>query len=539
MDITNVSSADHDDVDASPGSGFYADDVRFRSGVIAEQSPLRMAYAAALNGFDPPRPEGRFHYCDLGCGDGTTLNALASVHPEAAFVGIDFNEEHIAHARAQAESAGLANVRFIRASFTELGDHDLPVFDFIGMNGIYSWLERDVAAAARRFLAEHLRPGGLFYVEYMCMPGMIAIVPMWQLMQALVPDSGEPSQDRAKRALRLLEELTAGGMGYLQKHETARRAVRGYLQTWRSQERRVDHFAHNALASGFRPRFVTEMCEEMAAAGLVFAGRAAARLNDPELCVGARQLSVLRGVADRQTRELLTDFTRNERNRRDVFVMRGEPEPEAAKAFLLDEVRLLSRVPAENASRRLKAPDDREIALDGPGYECLIEGFDGAARTPGEIEMPEPVTAETLLTAAHRLYATGEYFLCRSTPLEASWRDVPRRLSMPLAINRALIETATTELRGVQVVAAATGGPAIWLGPLEAFGVRAWVEAGRDRAGDTLVDWVGGRDDAITVAGRSVPLSTLSKERLEQVLHRLARGKLLNMLRLGIVEAAA
>lgn len=538
MDITNASAVEHDGADGTPESGFYADDVRFRSGVIAEQSPLRMAYAAALNGFNPPRPEGHFRYCDLGCGDGTTLNALASVHPEAEFVGVDFNAGHIAHASAQAEAAGLRNVRFIQASFTALDAHDLPVFDFVGMNGIYSWLEGDVSAGVHRFLRDHLRPGGLFYVEYMCMPGMIAIVPMWQLMQALVPDTGEPSQERARRAVRLLEELTSGGMGYLQKHETARRAVRWYLRAWRSEEQRVEHFAHNALASGFRPRFVTEICEEMAAAGLVFGGRATARLNDPELAVGARQLSVLRGVEDRQTRELLTDFTRNERIRRDIFVMQGEPDPEAAKAFLLDEVRLLSRMPAANASRSLKAPDDREIALDGPGYECLIEGFDGAARTPREIAMPEPVTDDTLVTAAHRLYASGEYFLCRAAPLEAPWREVPARLRMPLAFNQGLLRTATTEVRGIQIVAEATGGALIWLGPLEAFGTLAWVESGRARAADTMVEWFGERDDTITVAGKVVPLSALSKERLEQILERLGRGKLLNMMRLGVVEPA-
>ncbi|RDD63649.1 class I SAM-dependent methyltransferase [Ferruginivarius sediminum] len=537
MDIFDV-SADGHDAESPQGGGFYADDVPFRSGVIQEQSPPRMAYIAALNGFNPPRPEGHFRYCDLGCGNGTTLNALAAVYPEAEFVGIDFNQGHIAHAREWAERAGLSNVRFVQASFTELAGHDLPSFDFIGMNGIYSWLEGDPLSAVHRFLADHLRPGGLFYVEYMCMPGMIAVVPMWQLMQALVPDTGGSSHERATRALRLLEELTGGGMGYLQKHETARRAVRGYLQDWQRNEHRVDHFAHNALASGFKPRFVTEMCDEMASAGLVFGGRAAVRLNDPELSVGTQQLSVLRGVEDRQTRELLTDFTRNERNRRDVFVMGGEPDPEGAKAFLLDDVRMLCRRPAAAASRKLTAPGDREITLEGPGYDRLIAGFDGAARTPREVEMPEPVSDETLITAAHRLYATGEYFLCRKTIYDADWRDVPERLSMPLAMNRILLDNSIAEFRGNQMVAEATGGAAIWLGPLEAFGVWAWLETGRGGAADVLVQRFAERDEKVTVSGKSVPLNSLAKGQIEQLLVRLGRGKLRNMLRLGIVTAA-
>ncbi|WP_425482804.1 methyltransferase domain-containing protein [Caldichromatium japonicum] len=58
---------------------------------------------------------------DLGCGQGLGLCLTASLHPEMAFVSIDFNPAHIAPAQGLARRAGLANVRFIEGDFVELG----------------------------------------------------------------------------------------------------------------------------------------------------------------------------------------------------------------------------------------------------------------------------------------------------------------------------------------------------------------------------------------------------------------------------------
>lgn len=539
MDISDATPPQHDDEGISGDSGFYADDVPFRSGVVVEQAPLRMAYVAALNGFDPPRPEGRFRYCDLGCGDGTTLNALASVYPEAEFFGIDFNERHIADARDTAATAGLENVRYVQASFTEAARHDLPAFDFIGMNGIYAWLDKDVLPSVHAFLADHLRPGGLFAVEYLCMPGMIAIVPMWHLVQALVPSDGGSSHERATRALRVLEELAGGGMAYLAKHETARRAVASYVRRWRSKPAWIDHFAHNALASGFRPRFFNEMSEEMAAAGLGFAGRLDVALNDPELCVPLKQLSLLRGIEDRPTRELLMDFIRNERNRRDLFVMRGEPDPAAARDFLLNEVRFLARTPAGAAAPSLSLPGGRRVPLTGPGYDSLIAGFEGAACALREIELPEPVSDDTLITAAFRLFATGRYFLCGDTVDVISGPDIPAQVEMPMAINRRLLDMAIESIATPHLMAEATGGPAIQLGPLEAVIIKGWMKVGYGEAAAEARANLAGRHETVRINGAERPLSSLSERQLVRVRDQLESVKIRNMLRLGILKAVA
>ncbi len=70
----------------APGNGATADaaanteyvqDVPYTWSFFRYQSPLLMNYAAALNGFAAPALDRGFSYCDLGCGNGVTVNLLA------------------------------------------------------------------------------------------------------------------------------------------------------------------------------------------------------------------------------------------------------------------------------------------------------------------------------------------------------------------------------------------------------------------------------------------------------------------------------
>mgnify|MGYP000373738946 CR=1 FL=1 len=520
-------------------AGFYADDVPFRSGVVWHQAPLQMAFTAALNGFNPPRPEGHFRYCDLGCGNGMTLNAYAAMYPDAEFLGIDFNPGHIADARAQAAELELDNVQYIQGSFDQVDLSDWPLFDFIGMNGIYSWLDEDVRPAAVRLVDRALRPGGLFYVEYMTMPGMVAVVPMWHLMQALNPDRGDGSRDRATRALRLLEELYNTGMSYLDRHPTAKNAAYGYVSKWRQNPGQVDHFAHNALASGFQPRFFNEMAAEMAEAGLVFGGRTQFMLNDPDLAVTLQQAGILRGVEDRNVRELLSDYMRNERNRRDVFVKDGAPDVDGAQGFILNEIRFMDRRPSGAPFPELSLPGPRKMGLDNTTYRNLLRACDGAARTLREADPEGAISAATLITAGHRLAASGSMFICRPHVAGEPLAEAPEHIRIPDLVNRKRFEKAEEALTGCVVLCRAVGGTLMQLGPLEVVLVNAWCEHGQSGAVQGALDRLRQSNQQIRIQQRPVRADSLTENQLRGPFNGLVRVRVPNMVRMGAMEAAS
>jgi 2-polyprenyl-3-methyl-5-hydroxy-6-metoxy-1,4-benzoquinol methylase len=98
---------------------------------------------------------------DLGCGSGRAVNQMARDYPSSRFHGIDFSDEAIGRARAEADRLGLKNARFDvvdAASFAEVEKYDfITTFDAI----------HDQADPQRVLGNIHraLRPGGTYLMQ--------------------------------------------------------------------------------------------------------------------------------------------------------------------------------------------------------------------------------------------------------------------------------------------------------------------------------------------------------------------------------------
>src|ERR1700754_5189209 len=139
-------------MDVAAASSDYTTDIVYPSAFGVFQERVHMAYAASLGRRAAPRVDGApFTYCDLGAGAGLTLCVLADCYPEAEFHGVDLNPEHVRRGRALAPQAALSNVTFHEASFADLGRLAPPVFDFIAMGGVYSWIAPELRAACLTF----------------------------------------------------------------------------------------------------------------------------------------------------------------------------------------------------------------------------------------------------------------------------------------------------------------------------------------------------------------------------------------------------
>ena len=519
--------------------GFYVQDVDFRSGVVMNQTPSQMALVAAIGGYLPPDTAGAFTYCDLGCGDGTTVNALAEQYPEASFVGIDFNPGHITTARETAKSCGLTNVRFVEASFSGLADKDLPVFDFVGMNGIYAWMEEPEAKAVRGFLNNHLRTGGLFYVEYTSLPGKISVQPLWGLVQYLVPpDDAANSRERAQKGLALTEALAKRGMAYLNAHRPAANGAQSYIRGRRRDEYRADHFAHNAMASGFRPRYVTEMAAEMAEADLTLAGRTELTRNEIELCVPPAQVPTFQDYKDDPiTVELLKDYIRNEQQRRDVFVKNGTPDRDAADAWLDTNLRIMARMPANRLQRFITTMGNHRIPLRGPAFEALIKAGTEGTVTPAQIAEQENLPVERVRKAALRLLASNQFFLCRRD-IQGEVPDGQSLTGITLqgGMNRRTLRLAVERLMQNLMLAPATGEPNIPVSAIEAVLLQGTLDSGSfEGAPAQAREHLSEVTHVLPTPNGNKPGKDITESDLRQVLDAMRGQKLTNMLRLGIV----
>ena len=101
---------------------------------------------------------------DVGCGRGYALRLMAEAYPESEFVGYDLGEDAIGFARAEAERAGLSNIRFEGRDLTSF-DEDAPEdrFDLItAFDAIHDQARPDRVLAG---INRALKPGGLFLMQ--------------------------------------------------------------------------------------------------------------------------------------------------------------------------------------------------------------------------------------------------------------------------------------------------------------------------------------------------------------------------------------
>ncbi len=85
--------------------------------LMAEES-AQVSDAALVTGTLPmvdglvERLEAGIDVCDIGCGQGHTINLMAQAFPNSRFTGWDFSEEGVAAGRAEAKQLGLTNTTF-------------------------------------------------------------------------------------------------------------------------------------------------------------------------------------------------------------------------------------------------------------------------------------------------------------------------------------------------------------------------------------------------------------------------------------------
>lgn len=422
--------------------GDYVTDVPYVRSFQPDLVPERLRAVAALNGFAPP-PAERFAYCELGCGLGDTLVALAAANPESSFVGIDLNPEHIREARRTATDGGVENVTFLEADFTTA---DCGPFDYVVAHGVLSWVGPEVRDALVTFAAARTRPGALLFVSYNALPAWSSVMPLRQL---LLGAGGTTSLERAERGLALAKRLA--GADYLVNNPPARAMLdlmeRGGLR----------YIVHEYLHAHWAPLYFADVARSMLAGGLPYVGSLPLHAN-------YRDLVLPPGIAfdteDRVTFEGLKDYAVDTWLRRDVFACGpAARSPEHTAAWLATTSFALAE-PDDGVRER--ALPHRTLAFAGPAFEVAIARLAEGSATG----LPADVLLRLLLAE-------------RIVPVHgATLRFDPEgvdRYAVPLAYNRMVLARPYASDLPI-VVASPVTGSAHRLGAVEAVALRLLTE---------------------------------------------------------------
>ena len=355
----------------------YVAEIEYTAGVYRELSPVHLHFAALLAGYQAPSVDQPFSCFELGCGKGVSANVIAAANPLGRFHGNDFNPAHIVFARGLAQEAKLDNITFLEKSFAELLKEDLPEFDYITLHGVYSWVSAENRRAIVDFIRARLKPGGLVYVSYNCLPGWTPAAPLRELMMQYAANQTGALPQRIKAAVAFAQGLAKAKIKFF----TANPLAAPKLEHIAGQN--PNYLAHEYFNKDWTLLYHAELVQDMAAAKLTYATSATISEQFEDMQVKAEVAALYKDVADPALRETIKDFVINQQFRRDIFV-RGAPRLDRRKMLeTAARTRVALARPRAQCADTFKVPVG-SVKLSN-GHFKLLDALAGGPKLIGDL----------------------------------------------------------------------------------------------------------------------------------------------------------
>ena len=145
-----------------------------------------------------------FNACELGFGNGVSI-VMHAVNSPAQWYGNDFNPSQVGFAQMMANTAQ-TKVHLTDDAFDQyLEREDLPMFDFICLHGIFSWISEENQNIIVEFIKRHLKIGGVLYISYNIGAGFGPLEPFRYLMYTYSNTMSDPALNHVKNLPNILE----------------------------------------------------------------------------------------------------------------------------------------------------------------------------------------------------------------------------------------------------------------------------------------------------------------------------------------------
>lgn len=292
----------------------YFTDLNYTHGYYPEMNPAILRLACLCNAVEAQIPEAP-SYLELGFGQGVSINMHAAASA-GSYWGTDFNPSQTVEARKLAEASG-SNIRLFDDSFEEFARReDLPDFDIIALHGIWSWISDRNRQVITDLIRRKLRPGGLAYISYNCLPGWAPIVPIRKLMTLYRDYEARTANPTAMidAAIRSVESIANARSLYFRENPAARH----HLKEMATQGR--NYLAHEYMNADWHIENFADMAQSLESAKLTYVG--SARLLDgiDVFQLEDESIQLVSRIDHPIMRETVRDHMMNRRFRTDIFI---------------------------------------------------------------------------------------------------------------------------------------------------------------------------------------------------------------------------
>lgn len=318
----------------------YFTDATYTCGYYRELSPAMIRFCLLLQKIMPP-PGEDITYCELGYGQGLSLNIHAATVP-GTFVGTDFNPVQTAGARQLCAASG-SPLELYNDSFEEFISRDLPQFNYIGLHGIWSWINDQNRERIVEFVRTHLKVGGAFYISYNCYPGLAAVAPLRNVLylhDKYLANTNAASA-RVEQAFSFAERMMQANPNYT-------RTVNGIVERIQKMKSlSPNYLCHEYLNENWDIMYFTDVVNRLTPAKVSFAASANPAANMINAGMSPESSAFLAEIDNPLLREQCRDYFVNAQFRKDIFVRGGIPLSGVEQRDLLLQQRFVLMTPQQ------------------------------------------------------------------------------------------------------------------------------------------------------------------------------------------------
>lgn len=392
----------------------YITDIAYVFGYYRELNPIYLDFCLAFNGFQKPICNNKnniFTYCELGFGQGISLNIHAAANAEHfSFFGNDFNPAQTAFANQLATFNNSQNIHCYEDSFADfLQNPDLPTFDYITLHGVWTWISRENQQHIINFITKKLKPGGVVYMSYNALPGRNDELPLQKLLNLHGKFFACPADNAAERidnALNFADKIfaaTKNNENLVEKIANLKNFDKHYI-------------SHEYFNKVWNCDYFCDVAEKMSAAKLDFACRSDLNYSSLDLILGENDnenaKDLLQKISHPIAREQTLDFLINCSFRRDIYVKGLRKISEVERQQILLNTYFLNIVAAGSVLP--------QIANLHPEIYTAIFGallkYENSPKTLQEILnlSPKNLDKQTLINGLIMLFSAGLIQPCKN-----------------------------------------------------------------------------------------------------------------------------
>jgi SAM-dependent methyltransferase len=374
-----------------------------------ELAPSYIDHACMMNGYTPPpgSPLGEgvdagFSYCELDCGSAVTETLLAASNPLGNFTAIDTRGELLERGRSLAKDGNVRNIVFHEASIEQALDLSLPPFDYIVVEGIYSWVPLRERAFVLAFVRKFLRPGGAVVVSYNARPGWNRL----DLFRRLFREATHGMRAEPRQRLAIARDIYARLLD-----ARAASVVAAGLSAAAFAE--LANVPEDALVADYlndyaEPLYVTEVAADFAAVECVLAGTADMAQSLVQAIPHEPFKSALERLPTIPGRELAKDMLFDTRFRRDIFIRGGQRLVADNHDMVMNGLAFALEQPAELVRYEGRAPFG-DMRFDNPHAHKLVDSLARGPMTLGQlVSQDTKADFQTVVANVHALIITGQ-----------------------------------------------------------------------------------------------------------------------------------